>query len=149
MAVIINPKVIFRTNWQEIAWLERSHFCLALFLFPLIHVCLKLTNVDITYRFLCLISPQTQSLIYSTDKAKKINQITELTAKFYPRWANCLRKSFTLWYLLKIRGIKSNLLIGARQYQGEFQSHAWVEIHGKPLNETEATKETYQVLVVK
>jgi hypothetical protein len=149
MAKLLNPQIIFSKNSQEYSWVKRSFFFFAIFLMPLIHLCLKFTDVNTTYNFLKLISPQPILSLNSIEKAKEINQIVELTANLYPRWGKCLRKSFLLWYLLRIQRIDSNLVIGARQQEGKFQSHAWVEIQGELINEIQQEKQSYQVLVVK
>lgn len=54
----------------------------------------------------------------------------------YSAWTNCLKKSLVLWYLLRCQGIVSELRIGVRREQGEFQAHAWVEYQGIVLNDT-------------
>ncbi len=47
----------------------------------------------------------------------------------------CLHRSLTLWWLLRRRGIVSELRIGVRLGQGRLEAHAWVERQGTALND--------------
>ncbi|WP_198032901.1 lasso peptide biosynthesis B2 protein [Mesorhizobium sp. L48C026A00] len=49
---------------------------------------------------------------------------------------NCLKRSMTLWFLLRRQGIEAELRIGTRKADGKFEAHAWVEYRGKVLNDT-------------
>lgn len=57
--------------------------------------------------------------------------------------ANCLSQSLTLWWLLKRQGIRSDLRIGVRKADGEFQAHAWVEHQGCVLNDVDDVADSY------
>ena len=48
---------------------------------------------------------------------------------------NCLEQSLVLWWLLRLRGIASELRVGARKDSGRFEAHSWVEFDGKVLND--------------
>lgn len=52
----------------------------------------------------------------------------------FPR-TNCLERSLTLQWLLRRRGIGTNLRIGARKESEHFEAHAWIELHGVVLND--------------
>lgn len=68
---------------------------------------------------------------------------------------NCLSRSLTLWWLLRRQGITSDLRIGIRRRcvrqkeagtrtKGEqLEAHAWVELEGYPLNESEHVHQRY------
>ncbi len=49
---------------------------------------------------------------------------------------NCLERSLTLWWLLRIAGIDGELHIGARKNDSQFEAHAWVELRGVILNDS-------------
>ena len=51
---------------------------------------------------------------------------------FHP---TCLHRALTLWWLLRRRGVASELRIGVRLEQGRFEAHAWVERQGAALND--------------
>lgn len=49
--------------------------------------------------------------------------------------ANCLTRSVYLWWLLRRRGVDSQLRIGVRLVKGTLDGHAWVEQAGVPVND--------------
>jgi hypothetical protein len=46
---------------------------------------------------------------------------------------NCLAISVAFWYLLKRKGIKTELKFGAMKEAGKLKAHAWLEHEGFPL----------------
>ena len=50
------------------------------------------------------------------------------------RRPTCLHRSLTLWWLLRRQSIASELRIGVRKEQGQFEAHAWVVRGGVALN---------------
>ena len=56
---------------------------------------------------------------------------------------NCLSRSLVLWWLLRRKGIETDLRIGARSLKGAFDAHAWLEHQGRPINDTEGVAERY------
>lgn len=58
--------------------------------------------------------------------------------------ARCLGRSLVLWFLLRRRGIDAELVLGAvANGTSEFLAHAWVEVDGKPVNDTPDVRERY------
>jgi hypothetical protein len=49
--------------------------------------------------------------------------------------ATCLTRSLLLQWLLRRRGVPSQLRIGVRFSQGTLDAHAWVECVGTPVND--------------
>ncbi|HKV27399.1 MAG TPA: lasso peptide biosynthesis B2 protein [Candidatus Acidoferrales bacterium] len=56
---------------------------------------------------------------------------------------NCLSRSIVLWWLLRRRGIPTQLRIGARKTGNVFEAHAWVEMAGLPINDSEDVQTRY------
>ncbi|MHB8525656.1 MAG: lasso peptide biosynthesis B2 protein [Candidatus Acidiferrales bacterium] len=56
---------------------------------------------------------------------------------------NCLSKSITLWWLLRRRGIPVRLRLGARRTGDQFEAHAWVELDGRVINDSEDVRTRY------
>jgi hypothetical protein len=52
-----------------------------------------------------------------------------------PMRPNCLERSMTLWWVLRLDGISGELHIGARKEGGRLEAHAWVELGGHVLND--------------
>lgn len=49
--------------------------------------------------------------------------------------ANCLTRSLLLGWLLRRRGVASQLRIGVKKDKGSLAAHAWVEYEGIPIND--------------
>ena len=49
--------------------------------------------------------------------------------------ANCLTRSLLLGWLLRRRGVASQLRIGVKMDNGSLSAHAWVEYAGIPIND--------------
>ena len=64
-----------------------------------------------------------------------IGAMISIAARYSPCPANCLTRSLLLGWLLRRRGVCSDLRIGVRLDQGELQAHAWVEYEGEPIND--------------
>jgi hypothetical protein len=58
-----------------------------------------------------------------------------VVAAFYPRRALCLEQSLALHALLRRRRVTADLRVGVQPFP--FAAHAWVEHHGRPVNERE------------
>jgi len=55
----------------------------------------------------------------------------------------CLEESLTLWYFLRRQSHAAHLRIGVRKQAEKFEAHAWVEVAGTPLNQTEEVHQHY------
>jgi len=47
----------------------------------------------------------------------------------------CLTRSLTVWTLLLRRGLATDLRVGVRRAESGIEAHAWLELHGTPVNE--------------
>lgn len=76
-------------------------------------------------------------------EAKNIARLVRAAAthSLYP--ANCLQQSLVLWWLLKRRGLESEIRFGARKEDEQLQAHAWVECFGLALNEDRGVDERF------
>lgn len=68
-------------------------------------------------------------------------------AAAYSPWPSaCLTRSLTLMYLLRRRGVATDLKIGARLQNGALDAHAWIERDGVVLNDRAAVHNGYTEL---
>ncbi len=58
-----------------------------------------------------------------------------LGARYPYGWARCLQTSLALRQWLARKGVRSDLRIGVRKNDQNFQAHAWLEYRGKILND--------------
>lgn len=56
---------------------------------------------------------------------------------------NCLSRSIALWWMLRRGGMPVELRIGARKEGYRFEAHAWVELDGRAVNDSEDVSARY------
>ena len=64
-----------------------------------------------------------------------LGEAVNIAARHTPFPATCLTRSLLLGWLLRRRGVQSDLRIGVRLIQGALDAHAWVECDGLPVND--------------
>jgi hypothetical protein len=69
------------------------------------------------------------------DTARRIARLVAIAASRGAYRANCLRQSLALRWLLKRRGIDTELRIGVRKEGNALRAHAWVEHEGSPVGQ--------------
>jgi hypothetical protein len=67
-------------------------------------------------------------------QADCVGALVNMAARRLPIAAKCLTRSLLLLWLLRRRGIESQLQIGVSLEQGTLSAHAWVEHGGEPVN---------------
>ena len=64
-----------------------------------------------------------------------LGDAVNIAARHTPFPATCLSRSLLLGWLLRRRGVASDLRIGVRLTNGVLDAHAWVECAGLPVND--------------
>lgn len=75
--------------------------------------------------------------------ARYVTRLAEKAERQGPLRPNCLERSLVLWWLLRRRGVPAELRIGARKQDAQFEAHAWVELAGEVLNDSETVHTHY------
>jgi hypothetical protein len=75
---------------------------------------------------------------------EKICAAVDLASIWYWKEALCLQRSAVTAYLLKKHGLPAKMVIGVQQMP--FRAHAWVEVHGRVVNDKPYMPEIYAVL---
>ena len=78
------------------------------------------------------------------DAIERINSAIDMACIWYWKEALCLQRSAATACLLKKYGVSAQMVIGAQQMP--FKAHAWVEVHGRVVNDKPYTPEMYAVL---
>jgi hypothetical protein len=71
----------------------------------------------------------------SQSEVQALAEAVNIAARHTPFHATCLTRSLLLCWLLKRRGVASELRIGVNLASGTLQAHAWVECAGSPVND--------------
>jgi len=77
------------------------------------------------------------------ETARRAARMVSIAAAHTFFQSSCLDRSVLLWALLRRRGIDSDLFLGVRRDPGNFEAHAWVEINGAVLNDTDDVRERF------
>ena len=87
------------------------------------------------------------SALFSNISPHQISRIVERGARIsIGRKDSCLRHSLLLWWILKQRGIYSELRVGVNSQEGKLDGHAWVEVDGQPVNDRKGISELYTMI---
>ena len=62
-------------------------------------------------------------------------EAVNIAARHTPFRITCLSRSLLLCWLLRRRGVSSELRIGVNLSSGSLKAHAWVEYAGQPVND--------------
>ena len=80
----------------------------------------------------------------ASDAVERICQAVDMACIWYWKEALCLQRSAATACLLKKYGVPAQMVIGAQHMP--FKAHAWVEVHGRVVNDKPYTPEMYAVL---
>jgi hypothetical protein len=129
-------------KFQRLTWLERGVFFQALFLLPIAALALRLMGLRRTQAVLMRLTRTSKLLVESEESTRHqqtlaIARMVRAAASHGPYRANCLKQSLVLWWLLRLRGIGSELRVGVRRMSSGIEAHAWVVCGNRLLNERE------------
>ena len=101
---------------------------------PLFWIGLRLLGLP-RFQALLLKAParSARSLTFAVIKA--LGEAVNIAARHTPFPVTCLTRSLLLGWLLRRRGVASDLRIGVRLTEGKLNAHAWVERNGMPVND--------------
>jgi Transglutaminase-like superfamily len=94
-------------------------------------------------RFLRNVSAAPGDSVSRLSLAREIAPLAEKAERRGPLRPNCLERSLVLWFLLRRRGLPAELRIGARKQDARFEAHAWVELEGHVLNDSDSVHKHY------
>jgi len=77
------------------------------------------------------------------DATTRVCNAVNNACSWYPKRALCLQRSAVTTCLLRSCGVPAKMVIGAQKLP--FKAHAWVEVHGCPVNERTDVQTIYGV----
>lgn len=75
--------------------------------------------------------------------AEAAQRMTEAASRYGIVRGNCLSKSIVLWHLLRREGAPATVHIGGRKEGSKFAAHAWVELDGRVINDSDTTRDFF------
>lgn len=76
--------------------------------------------------------------------ARDVRDAVDHARTYYPRRARCLQGSVAAAWLLRLRGVNAELVLGVQKFP--FGAHAWVEVDGTVVNDEPDVQGRYGVL---
>jgi hypothetical protein len=113
---------------------ERRTFLAAMALLPLFGFGLRVLGLQ-SLRARLQRKPLPAANTLGTKELARLGTLINSAAHHALGPANCLTRSLYLWWLLRRRGVDSQLRIGVRLTDGTLDAHAWVEHAGIPIND--------------
>jgi transglutaminase superfamily protein len=133
-------------NLRSLSWFERALLAGALILLPLSDLSLRLLGFRRTQAVFAWLLP-VRSLGQLPVNARQTTLLVQAASRrAFPR-ATCLHRSLTLWSLLRVQGVDTRLLLGARKSLNQFEAHAWIEYEGLVLNDTGDVRQRFAAFV--
>ena len=75
---------------------------------------------------------------------KRVRAMVDRAQMYYPKKAMCLHHSAVVTCLLRRRGVPAELVLAAQEFPPK--GHAWVEVEGWVVNDTQVVKDHHRVL---
>ncbi len=111
------------------------------FLLAYLDLVMNLSRFERLYR-----TVRRQKVLPSSERhsPESLRHAVDLACVFYAKRVRCLQYSAAITILLRRNGWDAELVIGAQTLP--FESHAWVEMNGKVVNDKPYVVEMFQVL---
>ncbi len=81
------------------------------------------------------------------DEARRIARLVRIAATRSLYAANCLQRSIVLWWLLRRRGVTSDIRFGCRVGENGWEAHAWVECRDQVIGDSADVRERFAPFV--
>lgn len=127
-------------RFRQLSWRARGYLLHAGVLLPLVRLGLRVFGFR---RFQSLLQRLTPRPLQSApsaarmENARLIARMLRAAQTHGPVHATCLPESLALWWMLRRRRLAAELCLGARKQAQGFEAHAWVELAGAVLNDTD------------
>ena len=127
---------------------ERRDFFLGLLFLPAVVIWLRVSTFQSVQQTLEKWHGATASASQRDDtsiftEAQSASRMLDAASRRGLVRGNCLSRSMALWWLLRRRGIPAQLRIGARKIGSQLEAHAWVEVAGRAVNDSDDVQTRY------
>ena len=135
------------SRWQELSFREKKWLLWMLIQLPIISAMLHMFGFNRSQAWLLRFSnnsPFIQANAEALKTAEKLAQLANIAGRRGAITATCLRQAMLLQTWLRRQRLDAQLKLGARLQDGQFDAHAWVELAGKPLGQTEMNHRAFE-----
>jgi hypothetical protein len=129
-------------KFRQLSWAARGYLLEALLVLPVILLALRLFGFRRCQAVLNSLAPRRMDVpegdaAATVEKARLVARMVRAAGVYGPCHATCLPESLALWWMLRRRRIPAELRIGVRKDAERFEAHAWVDLAGTVLNDTD------------
>jgi len=133
---------------RTLSFQEWRFLVTALLLLPVLKLSLRGWGFKRVYARLELASPMvagpTEAL--SDSDILSLVHMVDIAAYHGLVLANCLPRSLATWWLLRRRGVDSEIRFGVDRQSSDFHAHAWVEHKGSVINDSDDVHQRFAAL---
>lgn len=135
-------------RFRKLSGRERRDFCLALLFLPTVVIWLRASTFQSVQHKLekwhgtAASANQRDGTRIFTESQSASRMLDAASRRGIVR-GNCLSRSMALCWLLRRRGIPAQLRIGARKIGNQLEAHAWVEVAGRAINDSDDVQTRY------
>ena len=123
-------------KFRALSWPERKLLFDSMLLLPLFWIGLRVFGL---LRFQGWLN-RTAAIARPSPRREELaamGALVNIAGSHVPWPSTCLTRSLLLGWLLRRRGVSSELRIGVRLDEGRLEAHAWVEYEGRPINDAD------------
>ena len=140
------------SRFRRLSAPDRTSLVKALVLLPVTGAALSLIGLRRWQGFLSWLAPRRKShadnlspelVARKLDSARSVGRMVAAASREGFYHAQCLPQSLVLWWLLLWRHEPAELHIGVRQVEAKFEAHAWVELFGCVVNDTDGVRQDF------
>lgn len=126
---------------RALTWPERRLLLTAILLLPSFALALRFLGL---MRFRAWLDLRPGAVLAPRrEPIASVATLVGAAANHGPFPSTCLTRSLLLDWLLRRRGVKSEMRIGVRVAKGTLEAHAWVEVDGRPVNDAPDIAQRY------
>jgi len=133
-----------RRGWFDLPWDEQRAVLTMLWLVPALHVAVRVVDYNRTRTFLDRRADARRARLTGTPPdVEPYRLATSRITRYSWLPGNCLSRSLALLWLLRRHGHDADLRLGVSLDGGTFAAHAWVELEGRVLNDSQDVTTRY------
>ena len=134
-----NRRATLREKWRALAPADRVRLLAVLALLQVMDRSLSAYGLRRTQAWLRLDRAMPRSTVPSPDAmaaAQRLAELASMAGNHGRGNTSCLRKALAVQWWLRRRGLDSVLRLGVRKVGARLDAHAWIELDGTPLAQT-------------
>jgi hypothetical protein len=127
-------------RFRQLSWPARGYLLEAALVLPIVRLGLRVFSFRKFQVVLQHLAPRigaSRSSAAEVERARLVARMLRALQTHGAVQATCLPESLALWWMLRRRRLPAELCLGARKDAQVFEAHAWVELAGAVLNDTD------------